>query len=86
LTVTLFVPGFFTSGADLLRRTLTGDSERQAMKTHSKNKRSKMALSRSERKVNFACREFGFGISLSVLLSLSHTLTHACVRVPVADC
>jgi hypothetical protein len=44
--------GFLTSGADLLRRTLTGDNERQAMKTHSKNKRSKMALSRSERKVN----------------------------------
>ncbi|XP_023716170.1 trafficking kinesin-binding protein milt isoform X5 [Cryptotermes secundus] len=43
-------PGFLTSGADLLRRKLTGDDERQAMKTHGKNKRSKMALSRSERK------------------------------------
>jgi len=43
-------PGFLTSGADLLRRTLTGDSEHQAAKKRSKSKHSKMALSRSERK------------------------------------
>lgn len=43
-------PGFLTSGADLLRRTLTGDNEYQAANTHKKTKRSKMALSRSERK------------------------------------
>ncbi|XP_069689119.1 trafficking kinesin-binding protein milt isoform X3 [Periplaneta americana] len=43
-------PGFLSSGADLLRRTLTGDYDRQALKAHSKTKRSKMALSRSERK------------------------------------
>ncbi|XP_021942283.1 trafficking kinesin-binding protein milt isoform X3 [Zootermopsis nevadensis] len=43
-------PGFLSSGADLLRWTLTGDSECQAIKAHSKKKRSKMALSRSERK------------------------------------
>lgn len=42
--------GFLTSGADLLRRTLTGDNEYQAANTHKKTKRSKMALSRSERK------------------------------------
>jgi hypothetical protein len=54
----MLLAGFFTSGADLLRRTLTGDNEHQATKAHSKNKRSKMALSRSERKVNLALREF----------------------------
>lgn len=43
-------PGFLSSGADLLRRTLTGDYDRQALKAHNKTKRSKMALSRSDRK------------------------------------
>jgi hypothetical protein len=52
--------GFLTSGADLLRRTLTGDNEYQAAKSHSKTKRGKMALSRSERKVNLAYVKFGF--------------------------
>ena len=52
--------GFLTSGADLLRRTLTGDNEYQAAKKRSKTKHSKMALSRSERKVNLAYIQFGF--------------------------
>jgi hypothetical protein len=52
--------GFLTSGADLLRRTLTGDGEYQAVKKRSKTKHSKMALSRSERKVNLAYIQFGF--------------------------
>jgi len=60
--------GFLTSGADLLRRTLTGDSEYQRTKKHSKNKRSKMALSHSERKVNLACIQFDF--------PFCHTHTH----------
>ena len=56
--------GFLTSGADLLRRTLTGDNEYQAANTHKKTKRSKMALSRSERKVNLAYIKIWFSFLL----------------------
>jgi hypothetical protein len=67
--------GFLTTGADLLRRTLTGDSEYQAAKKHSKTKHSKMALSRSERKVILAYIQFGF--------PFCYTHTHTHILYPV---
>lgn len=62
----VWLAGFLTSGADLLRRKLTGDDERQAMKTHGKNKRSKMALSRSERKVKLHIQSLVYSFLLHI--------------------